>query len=205
MGPPAGGLVRGRNVAGWESRGEEEPGQHPRVDCTHVSHVSPLSTLYVSGVHWAGLLLAGDWPSLCPAPTTLLLLLGPAQPSTLTLTKPFQKTLKTRYLHIEIQVSICTDIFAHIYCNARPLSPLQQGVCPRLLRMRRSRVCRAQAPAPGGDMPMSAETELDCLVTTPRGHVPGHVTCRAHVMLIMITMGLQLHFACCHQRPMSSS
>ena len=27
-------------------------------------------------------------------------------------------------------------------------------------------------------MPMSAETELDCLVTTSRGHVPGHVTCR---------------------------
>ena len=90
-------------------------------------------------------------------------------------------------------------IYSQIFSSyARPLSPLQQGVCPRLLRMRRSRVCRAQAPAPGGDMPMSAETELDCLVTTSRGHVPGHVTCPGHVILIMITMGLQLHFAWCH-------
>ena len=149
-----------------------------RVSTAHTCRTCRLCPLCVwAGVHWAGLLLAGDWPSLCPAPTPLLLL-GPAQPSTLTLTKPFQKTLKTRYLHMEFHISICTDIFAHIYCNARPLSPLQQGVCPRLLRMRRSRVRRAQAPAPGRDMPMSAETELDCLVTTSRGHVPGHVTCR---------------------------
>ena len=67
MGPPAGGLVRGRNVAGWESRGEEEPGQHPRVDCTHVSHVSPLSTLCLGwcSLGWAaaGWRLAESLPS----------------------------------------------------------------------------------------------------------------------------------------------
>ena len=109
--------------------------------------------------HWAGLLLAGDWPSLCPAPSTLLLLLLGSAQHRHQHSPTFRENTQTK-------LNICTWNFTYQFAltyshisNARPLSPLHAARC--LSSAPRMRTLRGPQGAGSGSGPRYANVRGD--------------------------------------------